>query len=214
MSAVAVCRSSASLGLVEHAHVLDGDGALVGERLQQRDLRIREASRLAARHENGTDHVLVAKYRHAQGAAKARELRKFLQRVRRIGQDVVHLEDRAFANRSRRDRVGVDAHRVRCRGGLGSLDRHAVDCSELNHFAVEARNDAHLGVTQLFRAFADDVEYRLNVRWRARDDAQDLADCRLLIQRLLRFVEQAHVLDGDRRLLRERPHEGNLVGRE
>ena len=38
MSAVAVCRSSASLRLVEQPHVFDGDHGLVGERLQQLDV--------------------------------------------------------------------------------------------------------------------------------------------------------------------------------
>ena len=38
MSAVAVCRSSASLRLVEQPHILDRDHGLVGEGLQQRDL--------------------------------------------------------------------------------------------------------------------------------------------------------------------------------
>ena len=37
-SAVAVCRSSASCGLVEQPHVLDGDHGLVGEGLQQLDV--------------------------------------------------------------------------------------------------------------------------------------------------------------------------------
>ena len=38
MSAVAVCRSSASLRLVEQPHVLDRDHGLVGEGLQQLDV--------------------------------------------------------------------------------------------------------------------------------------------------------------------------------
>ena len=38
MSAVAVCRSSASLRLVEQPHVLDGDHRLIGEGPQQLDV--------------------------------------------------------------------------------------------------------------------------------------------------------------------------------
>jgi hypothetical protein len=37
ISAVAVCRSSASFVSLEQAHVLDRDHRLVGESLQQRD---------------------------------------------------------------------------------------------------------------------------------------------------------------------------------
>ena len=52
----------------------------------------------------------------------------------------------------------------------------------------------------------------LHVGRRARDHAQDLADRRLLVERLLRLVEQAHVVDRDRRLPRERLHQRDLVG--
>ena len=50
ISAVAVCRSSASLRLVEQAHVLDRDHRLVGEGLQQRDLLVARRARLGRAH--------------------------------------------------------------------------------------------------------------------------------------------------------------------
>ena len=48
ISAVAVWRSSASLRLVEQAHVLDGDHRLVGEGRQQRDLLVAGTVRAGA----------------------------------------------------------------------------------------------------------------------------------------------------------------------
>ena len=37
----------------------------------------------------------------------------------------------------------------------------------------------------------------LNIRWRARNNAQDFTRRRLLFQRFLEFLEQPHVFDGD-----------------
>ena len=55
MSAVAVCRSSASLRLVEQPGVLDRDHGLVGEGLQQLDMMGRERPGLDARDSDDTD---------------------------------------------------------------------------------------------------------------------------------------------------------------
>ena len=49
MSAVAVCRSSASLCLVEQPRVFDRNRCLVGERPQQLNVMIGKHARLAAR---------------------------------------------------------------------------------------------------------------------------------------------------------------------
>ena len=47
------------------------------------------------------------------------------------------------------------------------------------------------------------IQYRLNIRRRAGDDAQNFARRSLLLQRFLEFLEQPHVLDGDHRLVGE-----------
>ena len=59
-SAVAVCRSSASCGLVEQPCVLDRDHGLVGERPQQLDVMIGEHTRLPARADDETDEHALA----------------------------------------------------------------------------------------------------------------------------------------------------------
>ena len=48
------------LGLVEQPHVLDRDNRLVGEGLEQCDLLVRNASRLAPAGGDGADRILVA----------------------------------------------------------------------------------------------------------------------------------------------------------
>ena len=59
-------------------------------------------------------------------------------------------------------------------------------------------------------ALDDGVEDRLHVGGRAADDAEHLGGCRLMLQRLAQFrvalaefLEQAHVFDGDDRLVGE-----------
>ena len=58
--------------------------------------------------------------------------------------------------------------------------------------------------------FSDDIEHGLNIRRRASDHAENFTRRRLLLQRLLEFVEQSHVLDGDHRLMSEGFKQFNL----
>src|SRR5262249_35655254 len=53
------------------------------------------------------------------------------------------------------------------------------------------------GVAQRHSSTDDRIEYWLNVGWRARNDTEDLARCRLPLQRFLCLVEKPHVLDGN-----------------
>src|SRR5262249_39587995 len=54
------------------------------------------------------------------------------------------------------------------------------------------------------------VEYRLNVRRRARDHTKDLARRRLLLQGLLCLVEQPHILDRDDSLVGQGLEQGDI----
>ena len=79
MSRVAVCRSSASLRLVEQPHILDRDHGLVGEGLQQLDLLVREgaAARLAGDDDRRRSARPPAAAARRAGCAKPREPRQF-----------------------------------------------------------------------------------------------------------------------------------------
>src|SRR5688500_47687 len=70
--------------------------------------------------------------------------------------------------------------------------------------AVLDQADARLASEQTRRALDDGIEYWLLVRRTAADHLQDLRSRGLLLERLLRLVKQAHVLDGDHRLVGER----------
>src|SRR5262245_16597958 len=87
---------------------------------------------------------------------------------------------------------------------------------------------AHTRTAQAYRIGDDRVEYWLYVRRRSRNHTQDLARRRLLLQRLgdlgmsrrqrpvliLQLREQAHVLNGDDRLVREGLEQRDLVAGE
>ena len=68
---------------------------------------------------------------------------------------------------------------------------------------LDAINLSIICVTQPRGILCNHIQYRLNIRRRAGDDAQDFARRRLLLQRLLEFLEQADVFDGDHRLVGE-----------
>ena len=79
---------------------------------------------------------------------------------------------------------------------------HDVSLAESQHHIINPTNP---------RSTLDDgVEDRLHVRRRAADDAEHLGRCRLMLQGLAQFsvalaefLEQAHVLNGDHRLVGE-----------
>src|SRR5262245_38025703 len=76
--------------------------------------------------------------------------------------------------------------------------------------AVRTPNCRIAGIAQTRRSLRDHIQHRLNVGWRAGDDAQDFTRCSLLFQRFLEFFEQPHVLDGDDSLVCKGLQKGNL----
>ena len=91
-----------------------------------------------------------------------------------------------------------------------SPQNHSVALAESQHHVIDPANPC--------RALDDGVEDRLHVRRRAADDAEHLGCRRLMLQRLvqfcvalLEFFEQAHVLDGDDRLIGEGFEERDLL---
>ena len=62
-------------------------------------------------------------------------------------------------------------------------------------------------------ALQDYVEHRFGIGDRAADRGEDFARGALLIERLLGFVEQADVLERDRRLVAEGPQQRRSRGR-
>src|SRR5260370_25478096 len=98
----------------------------------------------------------------------------------------------------------------------------------VNQLAVEPIELAEESIAQPHGAPDDRVEDRLDICRRAADHPKDLARRRLLLEGLgnlrmssgegavllLQLLEQAHVLDGDHRLLGKRLKQGDLSSRE
>ena len=202
ISLVAVCRSSASFVSLNRRDVLDGNDSLVGKRGQQRHLLVRHRPRFRRRHRDGADGHPVTQQRRRSGARNASRS-AFLRRVggwhrrapgcRRPG---------VLGTRARPGRRGF-------RGRSASPRRRGTRRPQ-NSFVARRRSpsgstvrSAALRPNSRAALSHDRVEHRLRVRRRAADDAQHLGRGRLLLQRLLRFVEQARVLDRDHRLVGE-----------
>ena len=67
----------------------------------------------------------------------------------------------------------------------------------------EQANRCVVSSTYPRRIFGNRIQNRLDLRWRARDDTQNLARRRLLFQRLFEFLKQPDVFKGDHRLVGE-----------
>jgi hypothetical protein len=85
---------------------------------------------------------------------------------------------------------------------------------ELEDVALQAKDRGIRRTAEARCALGQDVHHGLDVGRRTRYDLQDLARRRLLLQRLFRLVEEAHVLDGDDRLGGEGLEQRDVLGRE
>src|SRR5262252_7901402 len=116
--------------------------------------------------------------------------------------EVAHVDERPIEDGLSHDTRPTWRERVDSLEHVARRRRDAVMVSDqMNEMAVEPIYRCRHAVTQLHHALGDRIENRLHVRWRLADHPKDLARSRLLLQRLLRFVEQPHILDGDDRLV-------------
>src|SRR5688572_31880290 len=76
-------------------------------------------------------------------------------------------------------------------------------CRAPKYIAIELADNGIIRLAQARGVFGHSIQYRLDLRRRTGDHAQNLARRRLLLQRLLEFVEQPHVLDCDDGLVGE-----------
>ncbi len=192
----------ARLQLREQPRVLDRNDGLVGEGLQQGDLVVGERPRLRPSHRDGPDRGAVPEHRHREDGSRAGlgqsggGMLGVIEHVRRM--DDGSGEDRAPGHGAlpRRERK----HSVQDVGGLG---RPGVMGRDVDQTTVESKDGPVGRLAEAYRVLDDRVEDRLGVGRRARDDPEDRARDGLPLQRLLRLVEQPHVLDGDDGLVGE-----------
>jgi hypothetical protein len=77
-------------------------------------------------------------------------------------------------------------------------------CCQEQFIPIEQANRCVIGSAHPSRALSNRIKNRLNIGWRAGDDAKDLAGRRLLFQRFLELLEQPDVLDRNDRLMGKR----------
>ena len=199
------------LQLLEEANVLDGDDGLVREGLEQLDLCIAERDCLLATDVDGADRRVAAQHRDRKDTVVADRLGP-LRDVRVFGA-ALSIGDRNHAtleNRPRGDAEATGRCGIRGPNSLKALQRGTIVAGQRDHLAVEPEHETEKAITQPRRTRRDSVEHGLHVGGRARDDAQDFAGRRLLLQRhgevaiaRLELLEEAHVLDGDDGLVGE-----------
>src|SRR5690348_8630953 len=105
-------------------------------------------------------------------------------------------------------RVASRWPRVRLRKVLKSITPIAISCRDVKDVSVESSQGTDRRVTQSSSTPSDRFENWLQIRRRARDDTEDLARRRLLVERIrqvrvlrLQLFEEADVLDRDHRLV-------------
>ncbi len=226
ISLVAVCCSEVSVrsrlrasSSLNRRTFSIGDHGLVGEGLQQLDPRSVNGRAVGACDDDRCRREAVAEHGHRQAAAKpaslaAPQLRSWGRRGRR------RCGPGRRARSARRPTVSSSAPAgTRARRASMPLGRDVVE----GYAGGSGRRRTVKTLTLMRRRRAarrvarDGVEHGLDVGRRARDDAQDLAGRRLLLQGLgevaitgLQLREEAHVLDGDDGLVGEGLEEGDL----
>ena len=207
-SAVAVCCSSASLRLVEQAHVLDRDHRLVGEGLQQRDLARR---RTAAASRAVTLITPIGSPSRSSGTTSIAAVAARARQLARRGSSASTPVDVVDVHRSRRSRD----RRGRSRASARSAARRSAASRRRMRRAVTA-TDVQLRRRRCADTIAELPRRRAALARSAMasntgctsvgelaDHLQDLGRRRLPLQRLLGLVEHPRVLDRDHRLVGE-----------
>ncbi len=192
------------LDRLEQTRVLDGQGCLIGEGADERDLPVAERSNVHPPQTDDADREPVPKQRHAEQSPIAADLLHLPQRVLRVGVhiDDVHgatLEERPASHRSAVRHVVDGFFRLAIAGVEVENGRDAINVS---HWIV-ADDVAVVGVTQRHGTGDDGIEHVLQVKRRAAHRLQHVTDGRLPLHRLMLLPHQARQAHGDAGLSRE-----------
>ncbi len=209
----------AGLQLLEQADVLDCDDALVGERRDQLDLLVGEGLDLVPPEREHPDGHALPQHRDPQDRPVTSEPDPRVCVVG-IGQHVLDLNRPALEHRPAHDAPAAGAKGV-LRDEALELGRDVARGRQPLQLAIEPVDDAGFGTAEPGRVLDERLEDGLEIERRATDDLQDFAGGGLLLQRVgqvpvpgLELLEQAHVLDGDDRLVGEGLQQLDLLVRE
>src|SRR5262249_23347928 len=177
----------ACLHLVKQSHVLNRDHRLVCERLDERNLLLRERLDLQAISQNYTEQLIALEHRHRKHSPdwidRLRSIRVF-----RISHYVGNVSGAAFkcstarcAAATRPD--GVLPHKFR------ELARCVVSHYWVKQFAIETKNESLVGLAKAYRTFSDGLKNRLQIERRAANDIEHVSRGSLLLEGFAQFVE-------------------------
>jgi hypothetical protein len=189
---VAVARRQ----LIEQLDVLDRDDGLVGKSLEQADLGVREWPRRGLPNRDYSNRVPGMQHRHRHETTETARA-SALGVVRWVFEDVGDVHYGSAQHSAAGPPAVVWPHGVHRTRPVQALAGPVVGCDEMQELTVEPLKVTLHGVAESRGAPDDRVEDRLHIGGRAADDTQDPARRGLLVKRLLGFVEQPHVLDGD-----------------
>jgi hypothetical protein len=196
------------LQLLEQPHILDGDHRLVGEGLEERNLLVREGAYLLTSDQDPPNSYALTEqwYREhgpmVESALERSADRKFALTFRG---EIVDMDGSSVRDRSPRRRAAI-ARDDFVEIGKGPVVRH-----EPERIAIHEANHGVVGPAHTSGALGDRGENWLKLSRRAADYPQDLTRRRLLLQRLLRFVEEADILNRNHGLVGEGLQERDLL---
>src|SRR5262245_17737092 len=154
----------------EQPHVLNRNCRLVGKRLQELDLSVREWPRLSAGDRNRPDGKTVAQYWDGYDTTIVADYRHRAEYVVGIRVDIRNLHETSFEYRASRRAPPAWRRGIRASVHLEHLGGEAVVRHEVEELAVEPVDKAELALTEPRRALGNHVEHRLGVHRRATDD--------------------------------------------
>ena len=167
------------LGL-EQPDILDRDHCLIGEGRQQRNMLVVKRTHFGASYENSTKGARLDELRVRQGVRAMSVLDRVLHpewEFVRGARQIRHMNHPHIADRSARPRAAVYPERFICPAA------HAADGSADPHRAIFGEdNVGDLRLTDARGVLRNRFEHWVNIARRIRDDAQNLADRRLLFQ--------------------------------
>ncbi len=207
----------ARIELVEKAHILDRDHGLVGEGLQQCNLRCGKRAGLGSSDCNPADDITLAQQRHGEHAAESARCRRARDHVIGVGENIFDHAHRSRRNRTRHGGIAAGWPWEETSQALDVVRVHVDECGEVDKRPVVGEHVGEVGIAKLRDRSGNRVEHRLHVGLRPADDAQDVAGRGLLLERLrevavagAELVEEADVLNRDDRLIGKRLQQRDL----
>ncbi len=161
--------------------------------------------RLCARHGDRPERDAVAHHRDREDASKAHRAGELLMSELLIELDIGQMDHGAIEDRPARRQGPAGRGRQDATCEMVKRFWSPIVCRfEAHQLTIEADERAKNSVAQPRGALCHGVKHRLNIGRRARDNAQNIARGRLLLQGLLCLVEETDILDGDNGLVGER----------